>query len=338
MNLTAPGFLDAATLDLLAVAYRARPGTVAELTELLEPDAAAHLEPALRVLRDAGFVRIEGERLEFESVYAAFIAASHDRIARLQADTAQTVAMMQALPHLIRNWDLGEAEVDAGHPLAARLVHGREHHWQTWQRHLAERAPDRPSWVLPDLRAVREDFPWVAADVSARTLAGADASRGADGQRGAAASGRARVIVRPSDLEDAANAELVAVSAALGVEVRVLDDLPGWFYVDASHLAGLPVTWGESWPTTMVLIETPPVIAALNLVFDSLWRRAVPVIAVEHGWEPVIRLLAQGMTDEAIGRYLGLDVRTVRRRVADAMDELGASSRFMLGAAWERRR
>jgi DNA-binding NarL/FixJ family response regulator len=52
----------------------------------------------------------------------------------------------------------------------------------------------------------------------------------------------------------------------------------------------------------------------------------------------VVRLLAQGMTDEAVGRYLGLDVRTVRRRVADAMDELGASSRFMLGAAWERRR
>jgi hypothetical protein len=321
MNRTAPAFLDAETLDLLAVAYRARPATVADLAALLEPDAAAGLERALGVLRDAGFVRLEGERLEFESVYAAFIAASQARITRLQADTEQTVAMMEALPHLIRNWDLGEAEVDAGHPLAARLVHGREHHWQTWQRHLAERTPDRPSWVLPDLRALREDFPWVAADV-----VGSDAAR------------RARVIVRPSDLEDAANHELVAVSAALGVEVRVLDDLPGWFYVDAAHLAGLPVTWGESWPTTMVLIETPPVIAALNLVFDSLWRRAVPVIAVEHGWEPVIRLLAQGMTDEAVGRYLGLDVRTVRRRVAEAMDELGASSRFMLGAAWERRR
>lgn len=321
MNRTAPPFLDAATLDLLAVAYRARPSTVTELAELLEPDAAAGLERALRVLRDAGFLRLEGDRLEFESVYAAFIAASEARISRLQADTDQTVAMMESLPHLIRNWDLGEAEVGASHPLAARLVHGREHHWQIWQHHLAERTPDHPSWVLPDLRALREDFPWVASDV-----AGSDAAR------------RARVIVRPADLEDAANHELVAVSAALGVEVRVLDDLPGWFYVDASHLAGLPVTWGESWPTTMVLIETPPVIAALNLVFDELWRRAVPAITVEHGWEPVIRLLAQGMTDEAVGRYLGLDVRTVRRRVADAMEELGASSRFMLGAAWERRR
>lgn len=321
MNRTAPAFLDAPTLDLLAVAYRARPHTVAELAELLEPDAAATLEQSLRVLRDAGFLRLEDGRLEFESVYAAFIAASEARIARLQADTAQTVAMMQALPHLIRNWDLGEAQQGESHPLAARLVHGTEHHWATWQRHLAERTPERPSWVLPDLRALREDFPWVAADV-----AGSDAAR------------RARVIVRPADLEDAANHELVAVATALGVEVRVLDALPGWFYVDDSHLAGLPVTWGESWPTTMVLIETPPVIAALNMLFDSLWQRAVPAVAVEPGWEPVIRLVAQGMTDEAVGRYLGLDVRTVRRRVADAMEELGATSRFMLGAAWERRR
>jgi hypothetical protein len=326
MNRTAAAFLDADTLDLLAVAYRARPHTVAELAALLEPDAAATLEQSLRVLRDAGFLRLEAGRLEFESVYAAFIAASEARIARLQADTAQTVAMMEALPHLIRNWDLGEAEQGASHPLAARLVHGTEHHWATWQRHLAERTPERPSWVLPDLRALREDFPWVAADVSA------------DPEGGSAAARRARVIVRPADLEDAANHELVAVSAALGVEVRVLDDLPGWFYVDDSHLAGLPVTWGESWPTTMVLIETPPVIAALNHVFESLWRRAVPAVAVEPGWEPVIRLVAQGMTDEAVARFLGLDVRTVRRRVADAMEELGASSRFMLGAAWERRR
>ncbi len=323
MNRTAPAFLDAASLDLLAIAYRARPRTVAEFATLLEPDAAAGLEPSLRVLRDAGFLRVDGDRLEFESVYAAFIAASEARITRLQADTAQTVAMMQARPYLIRNWDLGEAELGAEHPLAARLVHGTEHHWATWARHLADRTPDHPSWVLPDLRALREDFPWVAADV-----AGSDAGR------------RARVIVRPADLEDAANHELVAVSTALGVEVRVLDDLPGWFYVDAAHLAGLPVTWGESWPTTMVLVETPPVIAALNLVFDGLWQRAEPAIATagERAWEPVIRLLAQGMTDEAVGRYLGLDVRTVRRRVADAMEELGASSRFMLGAAWERRR
>ena len=320
MNRTHDSFLDAGTLELLAIAYRARPSTVSELAALLEPEWLPGLDADLKRLRAAGFVRRDGDRLEFESVYSAFIQASLERIERMKADTAQTVAMMQALPHLIRNWDLGEAELDSQHPLAARLVHGRDRHWAVWQDHVNRHRPACPSWVLPDLRAVREDFPWTAADVTA------DAP---------IRSGRA--IVRPADLEDPANQELVAVADALGIEVRVLEELPGWFYVDERHLAGLPVTWGESWPTTMVLIETPPVIAALGVVFDGLWMRAEPALASQRGWEAVIRLLAQGMTDEAVGRYLGLDVRTVRRRVAAARDELGASSRLMLGMAWARR-
>lgn len=72
----------------------------------------------------------------------------------------------------------------------------------------------------------------------------------------------------------------------------------------------------------------------LNLLFDSLWRRAEPVIANPKGWEPIVRLLKQGMTDEPVAQFLGLNVRTVRRSVADAMNSLGASSRFALGVAW----
>ena len=321
MKLTEGEFLDAESMDVLATAYRARPATRAELAALLEPDAAARLDASLRALRRAGFVRFDGERLELESPYTSFVALSQARIQRLESETARTVAMMQALPLLIRNWDLGEAPDGEEHPLAAIVVHGRENHWEVWRRHLAEEQPARPSWVLPDLAMLREDFPWRAEEVT-----------------GEAAGGSARVIVRPGDLDDAANQELVAVSAAFGVEVRVLDELPSWFYVDANRLAGLPVDWGEAWPTSMILVRTPPIVTALGVLFESLWRHAEPAVAVRSGWEPVIRLLAQGMTDEAVARFLGLDVRTVRRRVADAMDDLGATSRFALGAAWERRR
>lgn len=321
MKLTEGEFLDAESMDVLATAYRARPATRADLAALLEPDAAARLDDTLLALRRAGFVRLTGERLELESPYTSFVALSQARVQRLEAETARTVAMMQALPLLIRNWDLGEAPEGEEHPLAAVVVHGRENHWEVWRRHLAEEQPERPSWVLPDLGMLREDFPWRAEEVA-----------------GGAATGSARVIVRPSDIDDAANQELVAVSAALGVEVRVLDELPSWFYVDADRVAGFPVNWGEAWPTSMILVRTPPIIAALGELFDSLWRRAEPAVPARSGWEPVIRLLAQGMTDEAVARFLGLDVRTVRRRVADAMEELGATSRFALGSAWERRR
>lgn len=317
MNLTETHFLDAESMDVLATAYRARPATRAALAALLEPESAARLDATLMALGHAGFVRFEGERLLLESPYTAFVAVSQARLERLQAETARTVAMMGALPVLIRNWDLGEARDGEDHPLAAVVVHGRQNHWEVWRRHLIEDHPEQPSWVLPDLAMLREDFPWRAADLAETTTR------------------RARVLVRP---EEAANHELVAVSAALGIEVRVLEALPSWFYVDADQLVGLPVDWGESWPTSMILVRTPPIVAAMNHLFDSLWSRAEPAITAEAGWGPVVRLLAQGMTDEAVARFLGLDVRTVRRRVADAMDELGATSRFVLGAAWERRR
>jgi DNA-binding NarL/FixJ family response regulator len=41
--------------------------------------------------------------------------------------------------------------------------------------------------------------------------------------------------------------------------------------------------------------------------------------------------LARGAKDEQIARALGLSLRTVRRRVADILADLGADSRFQAG-------
>ncbi|MFC6678324.1 response regulator transcription factor [Nonomuraea ferruginea] len=51
----------------------------------------------------------------------------------------------------------------------------------------------------------------------------------------------------------------------------------------------------------------------------------------------VVRLAAQGLSDEAIARHLGVSVRTVRTRFAEAMTELGAQSRFQAGVEAARR-
>jgi len=47
--------------------------------------------------------------------------------------------------------------------------------------------------------------------------------------------------------------------------------------------------------------------------------------------------LAGGAKDEQIARALGLSVRTVRRRVAELLEELGADSRFQAGVEAVRR-
>jgi hypothetical protein len=318
MKLTETPLLDDESMAVLAVAYRARPSSVAQLSALLDASLVERLPDTLDALKRAGFFRVRGDHLELESPYMAFIAISQARVERLKAETDRTVTLMESLPLLIRNWDLGEARPGEDHPLVATLVHGHEDRWPVWQRHLAEDAPEWPSWVLPDVGMLRHMFT-------------------AHGDDFAEVVRRARILVRPAELHDPANQQMVAAAAGLGVEVRVLDELPGWFYVAPGSLAAMPVEWGEERPASILLIRTPPVISALEVVFDALWLRAAPAIATTRGWEPVVELLAQGMTDEAVGRFLGLDVRTVRRRVAEAMDDLGATSRFGLGMAWGRR-
>ena len=125
---------------------------------------------------------------------------------------------------------------------------------------------------------------------------------------------------------------------ALGAEVRTLPEVPGWFYADAGVLAALPLRWGESAPTSLLLVRDPALVQAIASYAELLWRAARPLPGETAGWEPVLELMAQGLSDGAIAEALDLSMRTVRRRVAEASEELGAESRFALGVEWARRR
>ena len=83
-------------------------------------------------------------------------------------------------------------------------------------------------------------------------------------------------------------------------------------------------------------MRTPPVVAAVALVFDELWRAADRWNEATDTWMAILGLMGQGLTDDAIAQRLGLTDRTVRRRIAEAMAELGVTSRFALGVAWQR--
>jgi DNA-binding NarL/FixJ family response regulator len=51
----------------------------------------------------------------------------------------------------------------------------------------------------------------------------------------------------------------------------------------------------------------------------------------------VLELLQLGMKDETIARQLGVSLRTVRRRIAALMDDLGVDTRFQAGLEAARR-
>ncbi|MFI7450548.1 LuxR C-terminal-related transcriptional regulator [Nonomuraea sp. NPDC049714] len=130
-----------------------------------------------------------------------------------------------------------------------------------------------------------------------------------------------------------------------GGQVRTLDQVPSWFVAAGPDAAGLPALWGGNLPDhayNFYLMRTPIVVGMLHSLFDELWGRAVPLPWLPSGREgggmvQVLRLAAQGMCDESIARHLGVSVRTVRARFADAMSELGAQSRFHAGVEAARR-
>jgi DNA-binding CsgD family transcriptional regulator/sugar-specific transcriptional regulator TrmB len=127
-----------------------------------------------------------------------------------------------------------------------------------------------------------------------------------------------------------------------GGKVRTLRHVPSWFMTAGPEVAGLPAFWGGNLPDhayNFYLVRTPIVVGVLRTLFDELWARAVPLPWGRRGdgMVQVLRLAAQGMCDESIARQLGVSVRTVRARFADAMAELGTQSRFHAGVEATRR-
>ena len=92
-----------------------------------------------------------------------------------------------------------------------------------------------------------------------------------------------------------------------------------------------------------LLVRQPGLVELVVSYFEALWDRAVAVPALDHGEAPpdlnelLLRQLAQGAKDEQIARTLGVSLRTVRRRIAAIMAELGVDSRFQAGVEAVRR-
>jgi DNA-binding NarL/FixJ family response regulator len=124
----------------------------------------------------------------------------------------------------------------------------------------------------------------------------------------------------------------------------VLPDLPLSLYLSDDKLAVLPLR--DHAETAAVIVHPSALLDALVKLFEGLWRRALPLFSpVEEqrasaDQQRLVTLLLSGLTDEAIARQLGLSHRTVQRRVAAFMADLGAHTRFQAGvkAALQQRR
>ncbi|MFC4116527.1 helix-turn-helix transcriptional regulator [Nonomuraea zeae] len=247
------------------------------------------------------------------------------RLDRLAEESRMIDSALGSIRGLIRDYDAGR-DYQSG-PFTVEMVNGADVLYESVVGIAVQSPPMELLTAVPDDRTMT-DFarkfadPWI--DAQKRKLLTVHA------------------IIPVSTLTLPGVRDQLTQLIETGGKVRTLDRVPSWFMTAGPEVAGLPPFWGGNLPDhayNFYLVRTPIVVGLLRTLFDELWGRAVPLPWGRRGdgMVKVLRLAAQGMCDESIARQLGVSVRTVRARFADAMSELGAQSRFHAGVEAARR-
>ncbi|MFE0648399.1 helix-turn-helix domain-containing protein [Streptomyces sp. NPDC059534] len=147
---------------------------------------------------------------------------------------------------------------------------------------------------------------------------------------------RYRTVYDRTALVEQGQMELAQRLNRHGETARVVDALPMKLLIADRRIALVPVVL-EGERQTVVLRESP-LLAGLLALFDAQWDRGAPLWSQGGSADGIgdddVRLLAYaaaGWTDEIIARKLGVNKRTVERRMRRLMDALGARTRFQAG-------
>ena len=86
------------------------------------------------------------------------------------------------------------------------------------------------------------------------------------------------------------------------------------------------------------VVRHPMMVESLHWLFEAVWDSSIPIGAGKYldsdpRRQMLVSLMMSGSTDDAIANQLGINVRSVRRWIAELMDELGVTTRLQLGAA-----
>ena len=294
--------------------------TLAELARLAGLRVGELREHVTRFER-AGVVELSGDRVLARPPQEALARLINEEARRVQSRTDQLDLVRSLLPslsadHLAASAPRGEAvtvEVLEGGDIAQLI------------RSLSADSTGDLLWLRPDpwrVRPGREIDAWVIDLIRSGR--------------------RSRAIYGVRVLHEAP--EVLRRRAEAGEHVRILAEVPTRLAILGSSGALVAEQFGKPDDRRLVL-RHQSMVMALTLMFEGLWEKAMPVPGLDGrpydegtgGQRLLLSQLAGGAKDEQIARAMGLSVRTVRRRVADLLDELGVSSRFQAGAEAVRR-
>jgi len=150
-----------------------------------------------------------------------------------------------------------------------------------------------------------------------------------------------RTVYPASVVDDEAAMESLRFWSDAGEVTRIKGHLPARVFVFGGEAALIPSEWGSSAGSALV-VRTPALVAGLREYVECVWSQSVPLprsrsSQADEERRRLLQLLSMGVKDEALARHLGLSLRTVRRRVADLILELGVTTRFQAGMEAARR-
>lgn len=144
-----------------------------------------------------------------------------------------------------------------------------------------------------------------------------------------------RSIYPLSVLDTAAGRRWLGDWADAGEDQRFVADPPSEFLVIGTSTVLACAQWNVP-ESDYLVIRDPMLVQAFIALHETTYSVAVgltPDSGDSTAETRLIDLMALGLKDEAIARTLGISLRTVRRRIADLMEEHGVETRFQLGAA-----
>lgn len=124
--------------------------------------------------------------------------------------------------------------------------------------------------------------------------------------------------------------ETIHEEVALGAQIRIAATaLPGFLMVADRQAAAYTPAPGSPGRVT----DESSLVAMLHLAFEATWSASTPfrhdaVLSDDH--LTVLTLVGLGHTNRQIGSMLGLNERTIRRRVNDLLDHFGEAERAAL--------
>jgi hypothetical protein len=260
-----------------------------------------------------GVVRVEGGRLVVLSPAGAFTHLL-EREAGAAAHVGRRLSeLASAIPYVSRSM-----VAKAGDPLEGEVFGGEAGDVPDLFRGWIEETQGDMLWMRPDQWRMEHES----------TLAAMVAGAIANGRR-------SRAIYPVRALTEAR--EHLEARAVAGEQIRVAAEVPTRLAIMGTQHALIPETMGFATDKRLI-VRQPGLVQALTNLFELLWDRAAAVPGLDRGEaRPDLRRLllmqlADGAKDEQIARTLGISLRTVRRRIADLLIELGVDSRFQAGA------